>query len=167
MDFSYKIIDDGTFCITSYRGSVEHVVIPHNINATVLFDDLFKGHTEISSVKIPETITDIGGFVFDGCTNIKEIILPPNLINMWQYAMTRCGIESISIPGSVSSIIPFTFNQCKDLKTVTFSEGTTRICAWAFKDCTSLRDVYLPKSLIDISKLAFEGCESVTLHKGI
>lgn len=165
MDFYYRMIDEGTFCITSYNGRTEHVVIPDNINATVLYDDLFKGHTEITSVKIPDTITDIGGFVFDGCTNIREMILPPNLINMWQYAMTRCGIKSITIPGSVNSIVPFTFNQCKNLKTVVFCEGTTKICSWAFKDCTALLDVYLPKSLTDISSLAFTGCEQVTLHK--
>ncbi len=165
MDFYYRMIDEGTFCITSYNGRTEHVVIPDKINATILYDDLFKGHTEITSVKIPDTITDIGGFVFDGCTNIKEIILPPNLINMWQYAMTRCGIKSITIPGSVNSVVPFTFNQCKNLKTVIFCEGTIKICSWAFKDCTALLDVYLPKSLIDISNLAFTGCEHVTLHK--
>lgn len=165
MNFNYRMFDNGTFCITSYKGNSEYVIIPDTINASILFDDLFKGHTELLSVKIPNTITDIGGFVFDGCMNLKEIILPPNLINMWQYSMTRCGIETISVPGTVKSIVPFTFNQCKNLKTVTLNEGTTKIYAWAFKDCSALRNIYLPKSLIEISDKAFEGCENVTLHK--
>lgn len=164
MDFSYRMFDNGSFCITSYRGNSQQVTIPDNINTTILFDDLFKGHTELTSVKIPDTITDIGGFVFDGCINLKELALPPSLINMWQYALTRCGIESITIPGSVKSIVPFTFYQCKNLETVVLQEGTTRLCAWAFKDCTALKEVYLPTSLTDISKDAFEGCGTITFQ---
>ena len=164
MAFSYRIIEDYTNCITSYQGKDAHVEIPDNINASVLYDDLFKGHTEIISVKIPDSITQIGGFVFDGCVNLKEIKLPPHLSDMWQYALTRCGIETITIPGSVRTVIPYTFNQCKALKTVTFCEGTVKICARAFKECTALKDVYLPKSLTDIHDLAFEGCSNVTVH---
>lgn len=163
MEFYYRLFEDSTFCVTSYKGNETHVIIPNTMKVSILFDDLFKGHSEIISVSIPDTVTNIGGFVFDGCTNLKEIKLPPKLINLWQYAMTRCGIESITIPGNVPSIVPFTFYQCKDLKEVYFNEGTTKICAWAFKDCTSLKTVYLSKSLTDISKDAFEGCEDITL----
>jgi hypothetical protein len=165
MSFSYRIIEDYTNCITAYRGQDNEVVIPDNLNATVLYDDLFKGHTEITSVKIPDSITQIGGFVFDGCVNLRSINLPPNLIDMWQYALTRCGIESITIPGSVRTVIPFTFYQCKALKSVTLNEGTQKICARAFKDCTALSVVYLPKSLTDIHDLAFEGCSNLTFHR--
>lgn len=164
MEFYYRMFDNGTFCITSYKGDSEHIVIPDNRNVSILFDDLFKGHSEITSVTMPDTITDIGGFVFDGCTNLKEILLPPNLQNMWQYAFTRCGIETITIPGSVNSIVPFTFNHCEQLKTVTFQEGTSKICAWAFKGCIALEDVYLPKSLTEIHHNAFEECNNVTFH---
>ena len=164
MEFYYRLFDDNSFCITSYKGDEKHVVIPNNLNFSILYDDLFKGHSEIVSVSIPDTVTNIGGFVFDGCINLKEIKLPPKLINLWQYAFTRCGIESITIPGSVPSIVPFTFNQCMNLREVYLNEGTTNICAWAFKDCTSLKNVYLPKSLTEINKKAFEGCEDTTIN---
>lgn len=165
MPFSYRIIEDYTNCITAYRGHDSDVVIPDNLNASVLYDDLFKGHAEITSVKIPDSITQIGGFVFDGCVNLKVINLPPNLVDMWQYALTRCGIETITIPGSVRSVIPFTFYQCKALKSVTLNEGIQTICARAFKDCTMLREVYLPQTLTDIHDLAFEGCSNLTFHR--
>jgi hypothetical protein len=163
MDFNYRMIDDGSNCITSYKGNVEHVIIPDNLHVTVLFDDLFKGHPEIISVKIPDTVTDIGGFVFDGCINLKELILPPDLINMWQYSLTRSGITAITVPGTVKSIVPFTFQQCKNLEEVRFCEGTEKICAWAFKDCISLKNIYLPVTLKDISDQAFAGCNNVKI----
>lgn len=159
------MIDNNTNCINLYEGNEPHVIIPDNINASVLFDDLFKGHTELESITFPDTIAEIGGFVFDGCMKLRELTLPPHLTSMWQYALTRCGIETISVPGSVVSIIPFTFNQCKNLREVRINEGTTHIYSWAFKDCTSLTDVYLPKSVTTIGDKAFAGCGEIKFHR--
>ncbi len=164
MTFYNKEVPDGTFCLTGYKGEEAHVVLPTKYPVTILNDSLFKGHTEIQSVEIPDTVTQIGGFVFEGCTSLKTIKLPSHLKDMWQYAFTRTSLEEIEIPGSVKAVIPFTFNQSNLLKTVTFNEGTIEISAWAFKDCTALTDVYLPKSLTKISENAFEGCDNVKLH---
>ena len=166
MGFYSKMLPDETYCINGYEGKASHIEFPTNIVITIVHDDLFKGHTEIESVNIPDSVTEIGGFMFDGCTGLKAIKLPPNLENMWQYAFTRTSIEEIEIPGSVLSIIPFTFYQSKKLKKVIFNEGTKRISSWAFKDCISLTDVYLPASLTDISDKAFENCGKITFHEG-
>ena len=45
-NFTYKLIEDGTYCVTTYQGDEETVVIPDNQNITILYDDLFKGHSE-------------------------------------------------------------------------------------------------------------------------
>lgn len=164
MDFYSIMIAENTYCIVYYSGKNEHVEIPHHLNFTVLYDGLFKGHTEIKSIRIPDSVTNIGGFVFDGCNRLKEIVLPNSLTDMWQYAFARCGIESIIIPGTVKSIVPFTFYQCQTLRTIRIGEGTGNICAWAFKDCPTLKDVYIPKSLTYIHEQAFEGCNKPILH---
>ncbi|MGB3368320.1 MAG: leucine-rich repeat domain-containing protein [Acidaminobacteraceae bacterium] len=165
MGFYYKQLPDDTYCITGYNGSDKHIDIPTNINITILSDEIFKGHTEIESINIPESVKQIGGFLFDGCTGLKSIKLPLHLKDMWQYAMTRTSFKEIEIPGSVTTIVPFVFNQSKDLKKVLLNEGTQCISGWAFKDCSALRDIYLPESLIDIHEKAFEGCGPITLHR--
>jgi len=165
MTFYNKMVPDGTYCITGYRGDDATINFPTTYTITILGDDVFKGHTEIEEVNIPDTVTIIGGFVFDGCTNLKSVKLPPNLKDMWQYAMTRTSIEEIEIPGTVKAIIPFTFNHSQSLKKVIFNEGTKRIDAWAFKDCTALTDIYLPASLTEISDRAFEGCGEIAFHR--
>jgi len=164
IEFYLRMIENGTNCVTNCVGKGDTALIPENKNITVLYDDLFKGRTDLIHVHIPDSVIEIGGFVFDSCSNLKEIVLPPHLENMWQYAMTRCGIEEIDIPGSVTSIIPYTFNKCENLTTVTLNEGTKYISAWEFKDCSNLRDVYLPDSIEKISELAFEGCDNVIFH---
>lgn len=165
MNFYYKMIADGSFCILGYKGHDVHVIIPDDMNFTVLSDNIFKGRTEIESVSIPESVTQIGGFVFDGCKGLKSIKLPPYLQDMWQYAFTRTSIEEIEIPGTVNKIIPFTFNDSKSLKKVVLNEGTTELCAWAFKGCSTLEEVYLPSTLKIISDKAFEGCGEIEFYR--
>ncbi|KIR02301.1 putative surface antigen BspA [Lachnospiraceae bacterium TWA4] len=163
--FYYKMNEDETYTITGCSGEGETAILPNNLKYTVIFDDVFKGHKELTKVVFPDTITDIGAFVFDGCENLKELTLPPYLKNFWQYALTRCGIEEISIPGSVEHIIPFVFNECKNLKTVYIKEGTKKILGNAFRNCTNLQDVYLPSSIEEVSEFAFAGCPNVQIHK--
>ena len=74
--FSYKQLEDESFCVTGYEGDEAEVVIPSVIGGqpvTMLFDNIFKGHTEITSVTIPDTVNFLGGFVFDGCLVIMTI----------------------------------------------------------------------------------------------
>ncbi len=141
-EFIFKYVEESdSFCAISYRGDETDVVIPPvhwGKPVTILFDDLFKGHTEICSVAIPDTVTEIGGFVFDGCLNLKHISLPNSLESMWQYAFARCGLETIELPPNVTQIIPFTFMDCKSLTKVTCGPNMRKIYAHAFKGCDNL-----------------------------
>ncbi len=65
-EFIFRMLDDGTFGAAGYSGDETSVHIPEVYNGqpvTMLLDDLFKGHAEIEQVIIPDTVTDIGGFV--------------------------------------------------------------------------------------------------------
>lgn len=158
--FTYKLVDDETYAIMTYEGDDEEVTIPARNGGkpvTILYDDLFKNHKELKKVNIPDTVTNIGGFVFDGCENLKSVRLPEGLEEMWQYAFVRSSIEIIEIPGSVTSIVPFTFKDCKNLTTVVIRKGVKRIRAKAFEGCENLELVAIPSD-IEISHDAFNGC---------
>lgn len=156
--FMYEHMEDGTICVTGYMGDDEEVVIPPLYGErpiTVLFDDLFKGHTEITSVQIPDTVTNIGANVFDGCTGLKHVDLPEGLTDLWQYAFCNSSIEEIVIPDKVRSIPSFTFKDCKELRRIVCGKGLENIRAWAFEGCTSLEGLdNIPG--VNISRLAFE-----------
>lgn len=165
MGFMYKELADGTFCLTSYSGHEKEIVFPKNITVSILGDKLFQNHTEIEKLIIPSTVTQIGGWVFDGCSSLKTLQLPDGLIDMWQYALTRMSIEKIIIPNSLMKVIPFTFNECLDLKEVIIQEGTNEICGYAFKNCKNLESVTVPKSMKTIHEHAFDGCPKVKIHQ--
>ena len=157
-DFTFREIEGGFYAAYGYSGDEEEVSVPNYCGKlTLIYDDLFKGHRELRKVTFPETVAGLGGFVFDGCENLKSVELPENLNEMWQYAFVRSGIESIDVPGSVRLIVPFTFKDCKSLKSAVFHSGTVEISAWAFQGCSALETVTLPSDT-KIDPKAFEGC---------
>ncbi len=145
--FYYRMIDDESFCLTGYYGNETSVVIPEcSGKLTVIFDDIFKRHPEITHVEMPDTVTDIGGFVFDGLWNLKELCLSKSLKNLWQYAFTRCGIETVTLPEGVKTVSMFAFNECKNLKRficprapLTFSPGRLKTALPCKKSMYAIR----------------------------
>lgn len=90
--YYYKTQDFG-MCLMEANGDGEEAIIPADKDILIVGDDLFKGHKELVRVEFPDTIIEIGGFIFDGCEKLKSVKLPSNLKDFWQYAMPRCGIE--------------------------------------------------------------------------
>ncbi len=143
-DYLFKLMDDDTYGIISYEGDESEIVIPDTYMAkpvTILYDDLFKGHKEITSVRIPDTVKSICSFVFDGCSELSQIKLPAGLEDILQYAFVRSGIEEIELPDTVKSIVPYTFKDCKKLKKIVCGPSLPKIGAWAFDGCDALSEL--------------------------
>lgn len=77
-----------------------------------------------------------------------------------EYAFYISSIKAIDIPGSVKEIQPHTF-QNSDLVNAVINEGTTDILNEAFANCHNLTDIWLPKSLLDLSTSAFSDCNKL------
>ncbi len=155
--FTFEQMIDETLCITGYDGDEPEVIIPDDfggVPVTMLGDGIFKGHPEITSVRIPDAVVFMGGFVFDGCVNLHQLTLPAQLRDLFQYTFVRCGIEKIELPEHVSSIPPFAFKDCKQLRRVVCNAGLQRIHAWAFQGCDALTDL-LHSAETEVSEQAF------------
>lgn len=143
-EYYFKQNDNETYTIMAYKGDLEEVTVPSvyaGKPVTILYDSLFKNHEEIRSVSIPEGIEDIGGFVFDGCHNLKKISLPSTLINLWQYAFVRSTVEEIVLPDNLVSIPPYAFKDCRQLKKVICGKGLKKIHAHAFEGCVQMKEI--------------------------
>ena len=95
-------------------------------------------------VVVPEGVTKIGNWAFDGCSSLTSIVLP----------------ESISIIGDYS------FSGCSGLTSVTIPDSVTSIGDNAFAHCGSLTGFTLPKSLTSIGSNVFWGCKGQMVEGG-
>ena len=158
-EFVFQInYDEQSYTVMGYKGTEQTVVIPDKYAGkpgTILFDKLVVGHEEITSVIIPDSVTDLGEFLFDGCKNLRHIQLPSNLQYLWGYTFARCGLEEIVLPDSLKRIPPYCFKECIDLKKVICGSGMKQIDSWAFGGCSQLAELIHGPD-VKISSKAFE-----------
>lgn len=144
--------------MSGYQGDEAAVVIPDSYGSgkiTVIGDKLFSGHKEITSVHIPDTVTNMGEFIFDGCEALKHIVLPSQLECLWGYTFVRCGIEEITLPDKLVTLPPFAFKDCKKLRKVICGKGLQKVYSWVFAGCDNLME-FIHSDSVEVSERAFE-----------
>ena len=157
-DFTFQMnYDEQSYTAMRYSGDEPDVEIPPfyaGKPVTILYDDLFAGHAEVRSIRFPDTITDFGEFLFDGCTELKRMELPRSLQFLWGYTFARSALEEIVLPEGVTTIPPYAFKDCKALERVVCGSKMRRIHAWAFGGCDRLADLVCGPD-VEISPDAF------------
>lgn len=136
------------------------------------------------SLEIPDSVTSIGVYAFQGCTAeiiwgddpaIKEIgdgafasyagtsiSIPNSVTSIGEEAFLYCSsLTSVSIPNSVTSIGNSAFNACSSLTSVTIPNSITRLTDGVFMN-TGLISVTIPDSVTVIERNVFYGCDSLT-----
>ena len=91
---------------------------------------------------IPDGVTTIGKYAFDGCTGLTSIEIPASVTTIGKGAFYGCtGLTSIEIPASVTSIGEYAFQSCYSLSSVEISASVTSIGEYAFSSCIDLTSV--------------------------
>ena len=141
--------------------SLTSVTIPNSV--TSIGDYAFEGCTGLTSVTIPNSVTTIGTDAFYGCTGLTSITVSDGVTSIGSWAFGGCtGLTSVTIPNSVTTIGMSAFRNCSGLTSVTISDGVTTIEQDAFVGCTGLTSVTIPNSVTTIEALAFYGCTGLT-----
>ena len=139
-NFVVTLYDDHA-CLEEYIGMDLAVVIPNKIGTlpvTQLGDRCFC-QSKITSIVIPDTITEIPTEAFSYCSELA----------------------SVDIPRSVTVIGSNAFEFCKKLKKVSFAPGLLEIKEYAFKKCAALSDAVLPDTVSTLECGAFGDCKKL------
>jgi len=108
---------------------------------------------------IPESVTTIGDWAFEGCRGLTNIIIPESVTTIGDWAFESCwGLTSINIPKSVTTIGDHAFRSCNNAKSISIAEGVTSIGDWAFDSCSELRSINIPEGVTSIGDNAFSCC---------
>ena len=132
-------------------------------NPLVYANHLYLNGTEVTDLVIPESITSIGNYAFEGCSGLTNVTIPNTVTSIGDNAFEDCsGLTSIIIPNSVTEIGKVAFEGCTGLTNVTLGNSVTIINAYAFSDCSGITSIEIPKSVTTIGAKAFSGCSRLT-----
>ena len=160
-DFSYRILEDDTVCITGYSGEGGNVSVPAEIDGksvTALGDEVFWYMEEVASVTLPDGIEYIGARVFQSCTSLKEIYLPDTVTEIGDACFQGCtSLAEINIPANLVYVGAFAFDETP---WVTQFDGCTSIILGGrvfYKYVANEDKVVIPEGVVCISDNAFDG----------
>ncbi|MBO4937627.1 MAG: leucine-rich repeat protein [Oscillospiraceae bacterium] len=86
---------------------------------------LFSGHDNLTQVTIPKGVTAIGACAFEECAALTAVTLPDSLTSIGMGAFLHCGsLTGIHIPAGVSAIGDYAFTACPALDTITVEESS-------------------------------------------
>lgn len=70
-------------------------------------------NTEITSLVIPSSITNIGNYVFSGYSSLSSVTIPNSVTSIGKGSFDGCsGLTSVTIPNSVTTIGEWSFSYC-------------------------------------------------------
>lgn len=138
--------------------------------------------TGLSSVTIPETVTELQEESFYGCDRLSEINIPAGVVKIGAWVFADCDkfmtftVDSANPKFCVWNGLLCTYDHRKVVRcpsgctSATIPANITDIDVGAFGMCTKLRSVSVPDSVTNIWDAAFEECsslESITIPPGV
>ena len=124
----------------------------------------FESCQELTSIILPNSITEISAFAFYACYKLTHIIIPKSVTQIKYYAFGQCtSLEEIVLPNSITfESYGSMFAECISLKHIEIPDNITEIPVCCFMECTNLSSVILHEGLTKISNMAFRTCENLT-----
>ena len=156
------------------------VVIPATVTyngttypVTAIDSVAFYRCTELTSIEIPNSVTEIAYGTFDWCTELTSIVVESgnprydsrnncNAIIETAINTLIAGCKNTIIPNSVTAIGNLAFWGCEGLTCIDIPNSVTEICYGAFYGCSGLTSIVIPNSVTAIGHFAFAWCPGLT-----
>ena len=126
----------------AFEGTNLKTVDLSNTQITSLPNGCFFICENLSDVKLPKDLTDIGNNAFIS-TPIASITFPSSLQKIGDYAFQKAKLENVVIPTNCNAIEQGAFSENANLTTVVVNGLECYLAVSAFAKCDNLKDVYI------------------------
>lgn len=158
--------NNGVLTLTSYTGAGGAVVIPANsggLPVVAIGPNAFLQKQTVTSVAIPNTVTNIDFYAFSGCSSLASVTIPNSVASIGIHAFSsNSALTAITLPDALSKIENYAFAECTSLTNIVFPAGLTEIGWNAFNGCSSLTSVAVPEGVLLLGSKAFFNCANLT-----
>ena len=174
----YRVENKNTLAVdcsfwNDYSGDI---IIPVTVTAGNTFDvKSISSYTfsrdSITSITIPNSVTEIGGAAFSGCRSLTSITIPNSVVSIGKYAFGNCSslteinvesgnTEYVSVDGVLFNKDTTTLISYPAGKTGEYSIPNTvkNIATYAFSSCSNKTTVIIPNSVDSVEYYAFDDC---------
>ncbi len=194
----YRRLDNFEFSentITKYKGNEENLVLPSSYSTLTIDEtnyfidgDEFEitgikdyasfSSESITSVRIPNSIKNIGSLVFIFCDNLTEVYYDGS-VEEWgsiefnsessnpMYNGAKLFIkdsneyELLTEAALTKNVKQYAFYGCISLKSLSLCEGVESVENSSFYNCKNLFNIEMSNSVTNIASNAFFGCDSL------
>lgn len=140
----------------------------------IICDKAFAECGDLTSIKIPDSITSIGIESFWECIGLTNITIPNRVMSIGEKAFCRCvNLRNILIPSSVTSIGDEAFSCCCNLSSIVVEKNNVTydsrnncnaiIKTFNNKLIVGCKNTIIPNNVASIGNHAFSYCEYLTI----
>ncbi len=136
--YSY-VTTEGGVIIKAIDGKVSGAVtIPASVAGQAVIGlgtFLFRHNTEITSIRLPDTLTVIESNAFEGCSALKTVTIPDSVTSIQGNAFYDCSsLSSVKLPSALKTIEDSTFTGCVSLNEIDIPDSVTFVFNNAFNN---------------------------------
>ena len=174
--------------LVKYNGNDPDVEVPDGVKE---IKSVFLGNTNLKTVKIPPSVTEIWPNAFKSCSKLTDITISSDLTVLGDSVFKGCNSLAdkdgfvivndvlfdyygpggdIIIPGNIKTISGSAFLYNSKVTKVKIPSGVDDIRMFAFSNCTNLKSIELPEGLRRIGMSTFYDCgnlEKIDLPDGL
>ena len=156
---------DGCKSFTTFSGKVAGSTIKEGYNIPSYVREIgkyaFTG-TALTSVRIPEGVTEISDYAFSACTDLTKVeFAGEKLQTIGDASFQANNLTEVIIPDNVSRIASDAFAKCFELRKVILPRLLTSIEGSTFLDCRELNYIEIPAKVTSIDESAFTNASTL------
>lgn len=123
---------------------------------TALSNNMFNNCSNLISVILPNTLSQINSYAFYNCTGLTKVYIPNGVTTIGYVPFCKCtALTNVIIPSTVTYINEEAFNYCTALSSVTVLATTPpTIEVRVFDQNASGRKIYVPAASVNTYKAA-------------